>query len=141
MCDVPVCFYDPTFSPGLISYFESSNTYGAKSSSDITNGIINIANGETVKLSLNRSDIPVIMSAKFEGDGCQYSYSDAAGSTPYALIIGGKQGGSTSYTKKYSTKYAGTFTVTVTYPDYSGSKSGEGKTYSKTFLVMQEEWR
>ncbi|MBR4322800.1 hypothetical protein [Treponema sp.] len=81
------------------------------------------------------------MSAKFEGDGCQYSYSDAAGSTPYALIIGGKQGGSTSYTKKYSTKYAGTFTVTVTYPDYSGSKSGEGKTYSKTFLVMQEEWR
>ncbi len=143
-CDVPVCFYDPTFSPGLISYFESSNTYGVKSSSDITNGIINIANGETVKLILNRSNIPVIMSAKFESvkvnEVYTTSYSDAAGFTPYALITGNMRG-STSYTKKYSTSYVGTFTVTVTYPDYSGSKSGEGKTYSKTFLVMQEEWR
>ena len=129
--DIPLSITDKAFTPNLIS--KSDNSY---SRIDLTNGILNIANRDTItftldslNLSSNAYRIEVKTNLNNEKD---VSYSILNN----CIKLTGKGSSSVASGILRSTNYVGTITIKIIYPVFNNVS----ETKSYTLLINQEVW-
>ena len=132
--NVPVCSSYDEFYPDITINNKTSN---GKSSIDIKNNIINVAEGETVTILVDEKSVKEGMCTKIKTSFSSSGASiikvshDESGHTLSAEGIP-----STSNTKLQNTSYQGILTVDIYYPRFCDVYG----TYRKTFIVNYEEW-
>ena len=125
--DLPVCFYDDSFTPKF-----SVSSWGNYSNEvDSRNGIIFIVNDSRMEFSFSGK---AFLEAKFTSSKPNDIQVGVNGNKLY--IRGGK-GGNNNGTRR-SSEYAGIVTFTAVYPDYCGNGSKEGRKYVESYMVMQD---